>query len=156
MKSRYTSLLVTLSVAGALSLAPAVARAEGVNQFRNVPAGTVGAASGSTIDVNGFAVGANPILDRNVYANITFNDGVGAASNEQWLVSVIPMAVGIRVVLTPQGNSAASEPTTIDFTYGVSAAQNQLINAMNAYVTSPTATNFGKFYLLSLLRRIYA
>jgi hypothetical protein len=155
MKSRFTSLLVTLSVAGALALVPAMASANGANQFRNVPEGTVGAASGATIDVNGFAVGANPVLDRNVYANITFNNGVGAASNEQWLVTIIPMAVGTRIVLTPQGNSAASEPTTIDFTYGVSAAQNQLINAMNSYVTSPTATNFGEFYLLSLLRRLY-
>ena len=110
MKSRYTSFLATLLVAGALALLPGTANAQGVNQFRNVPAAGIGPAGGGTVDVNSFA---HTFPGTQVLAFGTFNNGIGISSAEVWDVSILPSAVGFTLVLTPIGPSATTAPTTM-------------------------------------------
>jgi hypothetical protein len=151
MKFRFTSFLVTLSVAGTLALLPRAANADGVNQFRTVPVGPVGAASGS-LDVNSFSFTFGDPLQR-LFANVTFNNGVTATS-EQWLATVIPMATGTQLTLTRTGIGVAAA-TTITFTNGVSAPQNALVNAINFDVSRPDRNNIREWYLWTIMRRLY-
>jgi hypothetical protein len=146
---KWTNFLATVSVAGALAVFPGVARADGVNQMGGVAAlsGGPGPAVAGTLSITSFAFS----ISGGLFALGSFTSG-GPAVAALWNVSITPGVGGFTLTLS---GSPATTTTNIVFTTGVSAAQNQLVNAINFEALRSDSSNIREWYLLSILKRLY-
>jgi hypothetical protein len=156
--NKWTNFLATMTVAGALALCPTTARAQGLNQFANVGpiSGTGGGQnvqSVGAVNVGSFSfIPGDP--QQRVFATGSFSDGVSPASAESWLVTITATPIQFTLTFTPQPGSGTTDPSTITFTTGVSAAQTQLVNAIYFDSLRPPSA-IREWYMLTLLRGVY-
>src|SRR5262245_709648 len=93
---RWTHVLATVMVVGAMALWPAAARAQDHNQFTGIPAfgGEIGPPEiVANVDRFGFPKEGNPLNP--VYAYGTFFDGFYPPAVEMWLVEYIGPIVSV-------------------------------------------------------------
>lgn len=137
--------LIRLIVLVTLALVPCLpAKADGVNQFRDIPFSSYNGPG--TLDIGRFLSFAGKVGAAGV---MTLDDDPELGPfGWGWYVTVAPTEGGVALHLTASGR--LTDPVTIEFTRGVSTAQDAIIDALLAATDPATIAA-----LLNTLRGLY-